>query len=155
MRAMLQTLLAERFHLKIRRESKELPVYAVVVAKGGPKLERAQVQEKDCSDDPEHGVVCHQIAGGMGRGLHGKAGTVSDMGNFVSNWTDRPVIDKTGIDGLFAVETEGWAPMRPIQPRPDGEPNPEAAALSDPTRPTLFMIFEKLGLRLETQKAPV
>ena len=45
---MLQTLLAERFKLVVRRESKELPVYALVVAKNGPKLEKARVAEKDC-----------------------------------------------------------------------------------------------------------
>ena len=47
-RAMVQALLVDRFKLVIRRESKEMPVYALVVAKGGPKLLRADIDEKDC-----------------------------------------------------------------------------------------------------------
>src|SRR5205823_5291248 len=46
LKLMLQTLLADRFKLKIRRETKEMPAYAVVVAKNGPKLEKAKIEEK-------------------------------------------------------------------------------------------------------------
>src|SRR5260370_23033644 len=98
MRLMLQTLLADRFKLTIRRETKELPVLALVVAKGGPKLKKAEIEEKDCPDGPiSYGVSCHSIVGGMGRGLHGQAINMADVALFVANWTDRPVVDKTGI----------------------------------------------------------
>ena len=50
MRLMLQNLLEDRFKLKIRREAKEMPAYAVVVAKNGPELEKAKIDEKDCTE---------------------------------------------------------------------------------------------------------
>lgn len=155
MKLMLQTLLADRFKLILRRESKELPIYTVVVAKNGLKLQRAKVEEKDCPEGSTSELRCHVINGGMGRGMHGKAVEISDIVSFVENWSDRPVIDKTGIQGLFEVESDGWAPMRPRVRPPGEEPTAEDNAMADPTRPTLFMIFERLGLKMEAQKAPV
>jgi len=76
---MLQALLADQFELVAHREMKELPVYALVVGKGGPKLEKADIDEKDCPttpDGPPTGdgtVVCHRFSGGRGRGLHARA----------------------------------------------------------------------------------
>ena len=155
-RSMLQALLADRFKLTIRRDTKELPVYAVVVGKNGPKLQTAKIEEKDCADSPEHnGVTCHRWTGGMGRGLHGKAVTVSDIVTAVENWSDRPMLDKTGIQGLFEIDTDGWAPLRPRPIAPGAESSAEDIAMADPTRPTIFMIFERLGLRMESQRAPV
>src|SRR5438477_402425 len=88
LKLMLQSLLADRFKLRIRRETKELPVYAVVVAKGGLKLEKAKVEEKDCSEAGTPGVPCHSLVGGRGRGLHGEAVSISDVLSYVENWTD-------------------------------------------------------------------
>jgi beta-lactamase regulating signal transducer with metallopeptidase domain len=76
MRLMLQTLLAERFKMTLRREIQELPVYAIVVRKGGPRLEKAGIQEKDCVDRPTglgDADSCHSFEGGQGRGLHASA----------------------------------------------------------------------------------
>jgi uncharacterized protein (TIGR03435 family) len=73
----------------------------------------------------------------------------------VGNWTDRPLIDKTGLTGLYKLDTEGWVPLTPRMPRADGQTNSEDLALADPARPTLFMIFEKLGLKMEPQRGPV
>jgi bla regulator protein BlaR1 len=156
MKLMLQTLLADRFKLALRRESKELPVYAVVVGKNGLKLQKAKIEEKDCPDGTaNYELRCHAISGGMGRGLHGKAVEISDIASFVENWSDRPLVDDTGIQGLFQVESDGWAPMRPRLRPPGEEPTAEGTALADPTRPTLFMIFERLGLKMESRKARV
>ena len=68
MRLMLQALLEDRFHLKMRRDTKELPIFAVIVGKNGPKLEKSTIEEKDCETAP-----CHVFMGGRGRGLHGQA----------------------------------------------------------------------------------
>jgi uncharacterized protein (TIGR03435 family) len=154
MRLMLQSLLADRFKLTIRRETKELPVYSLVVAKNGPKLKAAAIEEKDCPEGPvDNGVSCHSFFGGQGRGLHGKAVNMADLVLYVSNWTDRPTIDKTGLQGLYDIQTDGWSPMRP-RPGPPGE-GPEAVAMADPTTPTLFMVLDKLGLKLQPEKGPV
>jgi bla regulator protein blaR1 len=153
-RPMLRAMLADRFKLVIRRETKDLPVYAITVGKNGPKLKPADVQEADCSSQPGSGVVCHSFHGGMGRGMQGLAVDLDDVALFVGNWTDRPVINRTGLTGLFAIDTEGWAPMTPRQPRTDGSPDPEGERMADPSRPTIFMIFNRLGLNLESSKGP-
>ena len=79
-RLMLQDLLAARFHLKLRRETKTLPVYNLVVAKSGPKLTRA-------ADTPP--------APGMRRG------STDQLAALLSLMLDRPVIDKTGLAGAY------------------------------------------------------
>lgn len=136
---MLQALLIDRFKLEIRKETRELPIYAVVVAKGGPKLEKAKI-----------GSVCHSFKGGQGRGLHGAAVDPPDLALVVENWAQRPVVDKTGIKGLFHIETKPWQAVT-VGPAPaDGakaEDGSEAADL-----PTLFTVFESLGLKLEPRK---
>lgn len=152
-RAMVQTLLVDHFKLVIRRESKEMPVYALIVAKGGLKLQRADIDEKDCPEASLSALgpqttstpmpeICHAFTGGMGRGLHAKAATMSDLAVFVESWTDRPLLDKTGIQGLYRFETKPWLPMD---------------AMPDPSSPqadvqTVFQMFATLGLKMEPQK---
>jgi len=164
-RAMVQALLADRFKLVMRRESKEMPVYALVVAKGGAKLQPADIDEKDCPEaslaalgpqtpstpTPE---VCHAFNGGMGRGLHARAATLSDLAAFVESWTDRPLLDKTGIQGLYRFETKGWLPMD-AKVAPDAPGTPLRDGVADADRPTLFEIFDQLGLKMESQKGVV
>ncbi len=151
-RQMLQSLLADRFNLTVRHVPKEMPVYVLTVDKGGPKLPKADIQEKDCPDAPpatassDGNKVCHRFAGGRGRGLHAMAANTSDLVTFVESWTDRPVLDETGLQGLYRIETEPWRPMEigSTQTNVDGA---NAADL-----PTLFTIFERLGLKLTGQK---
>jgi uncharacterized protein (TIGR03435 family) len=154
-RAMVQALLADRFKLVIRRESKEMPVYALVVAKGGPKLQRADIDEKDCPEASRNALgpqststpmpdVCHVFNGGIGRGLHARAASMSDLAAAVGNWTDRPLLDKTGIQGLYRFETKPWLPMDAMAARSDV-----------PDAPTVFEMFGQLGLRMEAQKGVV
>lgn len=156
-RAMVQALLVDRFKLVMRREQKEMTVYALVVAKGGPKLQPADIDEKDCKEPspaplgpqipstplPE---VCHAFSGGAGRGLHAKAVNMADLAAFVETWTDRPLVDKTGIKGLYRFDQpKGFLPMNVLS-APSG---PLADALS------VSEMFETLGLRMEKQKAVV
>ena len=154
-RAMVQALLVDRFKLVIRREPKEMPVYALLVAKGGPKLQPAEIDEKDCPEATVQALgpvspstpmpaVCHAFSGGVGRGLHARAANLSDLAGFVENWTDRPLLDKTGIPGLYRFETEPYLPMDAMADRSD---------LS--TTPTVFEMLGRLGLRMEAQKGVV
>lgn len=165
MREMLKALLADRFKLAMHTDIREMPVYAIVVAKNGPKLERSPVTASDCERleaDLRPGpplnresLPCHRIVGGQGRGIHAKAATVSDVAVFVANWTDKPVVDQTGLNGLYRLDTEGWVPMRPPQILPGTQQSAEQQAMADPSRPTLFMIFDRLGLKLEPSRAPI
>jgi uncharacterized protein (TIGR03435 family) len=155
---MLQALLADRFKLKIHRETKETPVYALVVGKGGPKLQKGDIEEKDCPEGtppPALGApvtACHIINGGRGRGLHSRAVDMSDVVTFIENWTDRPLVDKTGIKGLYHIDTSGWLPMEAgLSPVPGTKQ--DGVDVAD--LPTIFEVFEKLGLKMESTKDKV
>ena len=141
----------------IRRESQERAVYAIVVSKGGAKLRKSAIDEKDCAESTfGNPANCHSLGGGQGRGVHADAARISDLATWVSNRADRPVIDKTGLTGLYKFDTEGWSPMRPKAPQPpDHEPTAEELRFGDPSTPTLFVIFDRLGLKLESSKAPI
>lgn len=148
-RRMLQALLAERFQLVVRRESKELPVYMLAVARNGSKLQAAEVSERQCADG---GAACHSFMGGQGRGLHGQAVSMNDLARAIENFSDRLVIDKTGIEGLFRIETEGWTNMRG-KPAAPGEKAEDGRDIADVA--TLFEVLAKLGLKLESARAAV
>jgi uncharacterized protein (TIGR03435 family) len=159
MRALLISVLVDRFRMTIRRETKTEPVYAIMVGKNGPKLERSSVNESACESNtigpylapnPQN---CHTWTGGRGRGLHGQAVSMEDLALAVSNWSDRPVIDKSGIKGLFKIETRPWLPMQPGPPPAPGAKGEDGSELAD--LPTLFQVFEQLGLKLDPQKAPI
>jgi uncharacterized protein (TIGR03435 family) len=104
MQLMLQALLAERFKLIMRREVKEQPVYILTVGKNGPKLQKSKLEEKDCDQPENH---CHVGGAGQGRGIHVKAFSMTELVTSVSNFTDHPLIHRTGLTGLSDIDTEG------------------------------------------------
>jgi uncharacterized protein (TIGR03435 family) len=134
--AMLQDLLAKRFNLKLHRETRMLGVYELVSAKGGPKLPAPK-------------------ADGALFAVHSSESLprVED-GNFVFRDTsmpefaeklsqlrdiDRPVVDRTGIKGVFDITLKG-----------------AATAMLQPDGPSLFtLVQEQLGLKLVSAKAPI
>jgi uncharacterized protein (TIGR03435 family) len=159
MKLMLQALLEDRFKLSVRREPKEQPVYALVVGKGGPKLEKSKFQELNCGEKigPKFfsNPACHWLDGGQDGGLHGASVTIAQVVETVQNWTDRPLFDKTGLTGFYDVQTKGWEPMRVRLPSPDAAQQSGDASVNNPDRPTLFNVFEKLGLQMESQRAVI
>jgi uncharacterized protein (TIGR03435 family) len=124
--AMMQKLLAERFQLTMHFETRELPVYALVVAKGGAKLQT--------SDE--------QYTSGWSGWTHINVEGGDSLNRFAEELTrvaGRPVVNRTGLTGHYNIEFE-WSD--------DDDQDSDAA--------TLFTaIREQLGLRLEPQKAPV
>ena len=129
-RRRLQALLAERFQLVIRRESREQAVYSLTVAKGGPKLKESE----------------NQSASGFIRGgrneVISKGAFLAQLAHFLAIPLRRPVIDNTGLAAHYDFELH-WTPEAP--PGGDAQPGP-----------TVFTaIQEQLGLRLEAAKAPV
>src|SRR5215471_3785741 len=127
---MLRTLLADRFKLRVHYEMKEQTVYAIVIAKNGPKLQEAD----ECADRPTSffdPASCH---------------TMADLIKFAQRTArlELPLIDKTGLTGLYRIPSVDWSSIIP------GARGPE-----DPTRPTFADLLAKLGLKLETEKAVV
>jgi uncharacterized protein (TIGR03435 family) len=158
MRLMLQALLEDRFKLRVRREPKEQLVYALVVGKGGPKLEKSKFQEQDCGETGAKLIsnpACHFLDGGQEGGLHGASVTLANVVEYVNEFTDRPLFEKTGLTGFYNIQTEGWAPMIVTPPGPAGAPQGGDATVNNSDRPTLFDVFEKLGLRMEPQRAVI
>ena len=167
---MLQSLLADRFQLKIHHETKELPVYALVVAgkdgKFGPRLNESK--EGSCTPydpskpppSPEPGkpptLGCHGIMMGPG-GLTVGSAPMSEVMPVLSRVLGRTVVDRTGLKGNFDIRLE-WTPdLGQFPPPPAGVP-PGAPPIpqGDPNGPSIFTaIQEQLGLKLESQKGPV
>ncbi len=141
---MVQKLLAERFQLTFHHEKRDLPVYILSVAKGGPK----NLNKSDATGDG-FSVPIRNIPGGFTMPI--RNATMLDFTSFALQGAvlDRPVLDQTGIAGRYDF-TLTWAPLgtefggTPYNPPPTD--NPPA---------NLFTaIQEQLGLKLEAVKAP-
>jgi uncharacterized protein (TIGR03435 family) len=169
LRPMLRQLLEDRFQLKIHRESKEMPVYALMVAKGGSKLAPYDPNTTMPGFPPGPGVgvggppppgaaaAPPRPAGPMmrmGRGeMVGKKVPMTMMAQSLSNELNRTIVDKTELTGDYDF-TLHWTPDAGGPP-PNLPPGVELPAI-DPNGPTLFTALqEQLGLRLESQKGPV
>ena len=150
MEVMIRGLLADRFKLVMRVEQKTMPVYALSVASGGPTLQKSPIAEKDCIFDTGSPDSCHHFTDGRGHPLNARAINMNDLAQYIENWTDLPVVNRTAVSGLFAVATEGWTPMR-LPPPPPG--NAPAARFDD--LPTIFTVLRTLGLELKQQEATV
>lgn len=170
LKVMLQELLSDRFKLKVHRESREMPVYALVTGKNGAKLQRAP-EDRECGDQRrsdhryELGATslagqCHAFVPDRGS-LRGQSVEMSDFAEMLSIWAGRIVIDKTGIKGLFDIK---MPPMTSANAGPSVEikggdrggppaPVPERALPDAPQN--IFTALDQIGLKLEASKGPV
>lgn len=131
-RQMLQSLLAERFQVKLHRETKEVRLYLLEPAKTGPKLTLSIARRTTMQMGPGHLMMA-------------KA-TTSQMASLLSSVLSRPVLDQTGMNGEFDFTLDSAdINMARMQP-PDEE-------LSGPS--IFTAIQEQLGLRLEPSKGPI
>ena len=141
MRVMLRTLLVDRFKLVLRTETKNLPIYELTVAIGGPTLKPSALDEQTCAKAPM--ATCHVVNGGPGFGIRSRAVTMEDIARDVSGWADRPIVDRTGLECLYELNTNIWADSLPIPGAVDS-----GAALHNAAIPSLLTIFERMGLKL-------
>ena len=131
-RTALQALLAERFHLRIHRETKMLQGYALLVAKSGLKLTP---------------VVSDGLPNmhSNGRKLTAERWSMGRVADFLGGELNQPVTDQTHVEGIFNLKLE-WSP----------EDLGGRAPSSPSQAPSIFTaIQEQLGVKLEPQKAPV
>jgi uncharacterized protein (TIGR03435 family) len=147
-RPMLQAMLADRFQLVVHRETKELPIYALIVAKGGFKL-----KEADPNDSYANGIkgpdgVGHAGFMRIGPGsLTVQGSSLAEFASVLALQVKRLVVNKTGIPGKFDISLR-WSQD---ENRADGQDN--GAVESGPSLVTA--IQEQIGLKLEPAKGPV
>jgi uncharacterized protein (TIGR03435 family) len=164
MRLMMQSLLADRFKLMVHTESRQLPVFALVLDKPGklgPQL-RSHSDDPPCapSDSPEplakvgggYPAMCGINLGGIASGRRNLTARDVPM-ELIGSWLgatgplSRPVFDQTGLRGTFDFKIE-WTPKFNGPPPPNFQP--------DPSGPTfLEALKDQLGLKLESQTGPV
>jgi uncharacterized protein (TIGR03435 family) len=160
---MVQSLLEDRFHLKIHRETRELPVYELRIAKSGSKVKLSPDQSPEKAPEPGSPPPPMPLPGGpvgrgsvrMGRGsLETNTGPMSLFIMGLSQQLGRPVIDKTGLKGFYDIKLQ-WTPDfgQGLIPPGGSEPTPQAG---DASGPSIFTaVQEQLGLQLESAKGPV
>lgn len=126
---MIQALLADRFHLSLHRETRQLPIYALVVGKTGPKLQAA-----DSSVGGTKTMLGQLIVKKM---------SMTTLAEILAFDLERPVRDETGLKGDFAFTLEWTRGLAESDAGPS-------------SRPSLFTaVQEQLGLKLESTKGPV
>lgn len=151
--AMLRTLIEERFKLKTHRETKELPVYELVQAKAGPKMEKSKVEGRP-----------RMMMEGGNEGFMKMTATSMTMAGFsdaLYGMMGRPVLDRTELKDSFDFSidiamqdlTGSMVRIERTGPGPGGgerAPAPDSAPGG-----SLFTSIQRLGLKLEARKAPV
>jgi uncharacterized protein (TIGR03435 family) len=142
-RAMMVDLLNDRFHLRTHIEVKTLPVYDLVIAKGGPKLKEDTTPFSD-SADPGKTPAALKPGSFMvsDSSITAVAIPVSTLTNALGFWVERNIIDKTGLTSRYDISLK-WTPT-------------ELEGKTDNNAPGLFTALqEQLGLKLESSKGPV
>jgi uncharacterized protein (TIGR03435 family) len=164
-RRMVQSLLADRFKLSVTRSTKNLPMYALVVAKGGPKLEdvtppgvqggaappaSAPIGGSVVSPPPPGKGTMLSVSGGEAI-LTAKSMSIANLLGILSQQLGRQIRDETGLKGIYDFT---------LQYRPDsripGLQGPADAPMPDSSGTSIFTALqEQLGLRLESTRGPV
>ena len=146
LRQMMQALLAERFKLKVHSETKQVPVYDLVVARGGSKLTNAATDTSDHllkgkDGTPLHGILSWSTGKAVAQGYSAKS-----LADFLSQpicALGRPVMDKTGLTGTYNF-TLDWSP-----PHPGVRFSGENDSASPDNSPSIFTALGDVGLKLQ------
>jgi uncharacterized protein (TIGR03435 family) len=144
--AMLRKLLTDRFSLTFHREQKEFSIYALIVAKNGPKLKESTVSPDASPEGPPPLVF---VVSPQSVRMPGRHATMSELASVMQRAAlDRPVVDKTGLSARYDFDLE-FAPD-------ESQFGGMLGNSGDPAKPGLFAaIQEQLGLRLEATRGPI
>jgi uncharacterized protein (TIGR03435 family) len=149
---MMQSLLEDRFKLKIHRETREVPAYELTAATGGPKLRPSKEGSCIAFDfmtplEPGQKPCGIPLTGMKGPNLTTEIhGSVDDFSKLLGVTLGRPVINKTGITGVFDFRLEFAIDESTTGIRPPSD---------DPAGPSIFTALRKeLGLKLDRTKGP-
>jgi uncharacterized protein (TIGR03435 family) len=176
LRLMLQDLLAERFKLALHHDTKEMQVYDLVVAKGGPKLVE-HVDKKEETEDtapprgggrgpnldgdgypiiPKSCKGCIMMVGSGKARMSLQDSTMADLVDMLASQVNKIVYDATGLKGKYDISLTYQMQMG--GPRGGGAaaaPERPSDVDSDMGIPLVGAIQPQLGLRLESKKGPV
>ena len=133
-RRMLQKLLSSRFGLQMHHDQRELSIYALTAAKGGPKLEKSKSDSDALPNQSGHGI-------GSAQTMKFTNDSMADFAQTMQLMVDRPVIDQTNLHGRYDF-TLLWTPDTLRAAEPDAPPGLFTA------------VQEQLGLKLEATRAP-
>jgi uncharacterized protein (TIGR03435 family) len=160
---MLQAFLADRLMLTIHRETKEFPVYLLVISKNGPKLQEAKPGDtyadgpKGRDGSPLAAGNTRMTGGRNARTLTAHAVPISSLTQLLLAFLGRPVLDKTGLVGKYDF-TLTWGPddNRPPALTGGASNDGSSSVASDSNGPPLLTALqEQLGLKLESGKGPL
>jgi len=161
---MLQVLLEDRFRLNVHRESRELPVYALVVGKNGPKLSAPTVRvvnEVDGTPREIHGMASMLAVptqdGTRRSRMQFRASSMQEAAEALAPFFDRPVVDRTGLSGEYdftlEYEVDPSAPSPAFTPSTSGRGGNYFNPFTGLTASALSIALQDVGLKLETTKA--
>jgi uncharacterized protein (TIGR03435 family) len=174
---MLQTLLRDRFQMKMHRETKEFPVYGLIIGKGELKLKESPADAAPEGGEPPKRTASVAVSGSnagttvtYGNGSYftigdnkfvGKKLPIAIIADALARFADRPVVDMTNLKGNYDFTME-FSPedFRAMMIRAAVAQGavlpPEALKLVDTSSgDTLFTAVEALGLKLDPRKAPL
>ena len=139
---MVQSLLADRFHLAAHTGSRELPVYDLVVGKGGAKFTKVKDEGTTIDSATRSGISTITIKS--------SSHAMADLAEILFRYTGRIVVDKTGLRGNYTINLK----FAPDDAR-SAVPNTETSSAPD-TGPSVFTALkEQLGLELKSGKGYV
>ena len=149
---LVMQVLADRFAMKTHTESRELPVYNLVVAKGGSKLKESSKPKPDAADPCAYIKPWFEVGRAS---MTFKSVNIPLFLHFLSEQLGRTIVDKTGLTGRYDF-TLTWTPDEGTGGILGAAPRPGGPAPSDQTGPSVFTaIEEQLGLKLEFGKSPI
>jgi uncharacterized protein (TIGR03435 family) len=154
-RPMVQSLLDDRFKLNIHRETRDLSIFTLTLAKSGGKPGPGLVESTagPCgpvkAESAASAAACGTVTPGPGR-ISGQRGRISQLADRLSTILGRPVVDKTALTGIYDIALTYTPDPSMAQEAPHGSP------ASDIPGPSLFTAMqEQLGLKLTAGKGPV
>ena len=152
---LFQSVLADRFQLALHRQSKELPVYLLVVTKNGPKIH--PVDEGNCPEVPTPENPCRFIRPTKFGQLTAEKAPMAALALLLgAAFAGRTVVDKTDLKGSFSYTLNWTSYLQPPEPRPGAGLPPPGAIDPASLEPAIAMALEEqLGLKLESGKAPL
>jgi uncharacterized protein (TIGR03435 family) len=154
LQAMLQTMLAERCKIVVHRESKEVGVSSLVVAKGGPKFKETDptVEHPDGFKLPSGGTMVMNFSNSANRTMSFYGASMASFASIMSSFGNggRPIQDKTGLTGKYDITLKSGAMMGSSENEPQS-----ATAASDPGASITSLLQEQLGLKLVSEKGQV